>query len=73
MRLRTIFQNANFNYLCSRAVEVRLEQEKEAHARGALPCSGDTAKFTNGAYNLVVVLAFSDLTQWVCEDHVAPR
>lgn len=53
---------------CSRDVEIRLEQEKEVHARGTLSCSVDTTGFTNGECNVVVALTFSDSTQWVARN-----
>lgn len=62
-KLRTVLQTANFNYLCSRAVELRKEQEVQD--QDTLTCSVDTTKSTFGACNLVLALTFSDSCQWV--------
>jgi serine/threonine protein kinase len=62
-KIQTVLQNANFSYLCSKAVELR--KKEGAHVRNTLICSVDTAKFTSGAFNVVVALTFSDSIQWV--------
>lgn len=62
-KIQAVLQNANFSYLCSEAVKLR--KKEEAHVQNTLACSVDTAKFTSGAFNVVVALTFSDSIQWV--------
>lgn len=62
-RIRTVLQNANFNYLSSKVVEIRKQEEPQL--RDTPICFADITKFTSGYCNLVVALTFSDSVQWV--------
>jgi len=61
-RIRAVLQNANFDYLCSLAVNIRQEQIKPSDT---VTCAVDESKFASGACNVVVALSFSDGLQWV--------
>ena len=61
-RIQRVLQKANFTRLCSRAVELRKQEED---APDTLTCSVDTTKFTSGMCNVVIALTFSDMIQWV--------
>lgn len=60
--IQGLLHHANFDHLCSTAVNLRM---RERDTSASLTCAVDKTKFTNGACNVVVALAFSDTTQWV--------
>ena len=61
-RIQRVLDKTNFPRLCSRAVELRKQEED---VPDTLTCSVDTAKFTSGWCNVVIALTFSDTAQWV--------
>ena len=61
--IQGVLHHANFNHLCSTAVDLRTRERADTLA--SLTCAVDKTKFTSGACNVVVALTFSDTTQWV--------
>ncbi|KAJ5580197.1 uncharacterized protein N7459_006182 [Penicillium hispanicum] len=61
-RVRGLLQNADFDHLCSQAVQLRLGKEEGLKS---LFCTVDKTKFTSGACNVVIALSFSDGIQWI--------
>lgn len=57
-RIRRVLEYANFTRLCSRAVELRKQDEDVSDT---LTCSVYIAKFTSGMCNVVFALTFSDM------------
>ncbi|KAJ5093629.1 hypothetical protein N7456_009490 [Penicillium angulare] len=75
--LRTVLKSANWNHLCSKAIEIRRKLDPQTHE--TITCSAETSKFTSGQCNLVIVVRFSDSIEWLarimlpleCEEDVS--
>ncbi|KAJ5921070.1 hypothetical protein N7466_009396 [Penicillium verhagenii] len=66
-RIHTVIDNANLDYLCTQALQLRQEQllQKQTESLNPLACTVDPSKFASGACNVVIALNFSDGLQWV--------
>lgn len=64
-KIQAVLEHANFSFLCSKAVELRRQEEGCPDTLDTLACSVDTTKFASGTFNVVVALDFSDSVQWV--------
>lgn len=67
-QIEELLFNADFGYLCSRALAIRLKGHssgaKESQ-HGEYTCSVDPTKFAYGTYNVALEIAFSDSVCWI--------